>query len=126
MLKVMLVGVVGLFFVGCDTCPRVATVKRSDPQWARFEGQGAKNSCKTDADCVVGGCGGEICAAEPLVSTCEAPKNKPTGSCSCLLGQCQWAKVDCDVKMCPVLCAVGPCPLVPCPDPKPDAGGEIE
>ncbi len=58
------------------------------------EGQCVRNSddaCASDADCVAGGCGGELCF-NPEVSSgvsdcdCEAPAL----GCGCVLGHCTW------------------------------------
>jgi len=59
-------------------------------------GMCVKNSldeCETDADCVAGGCGGELCynsASGNGISTCEC--STPTGptGCGCVAGQCAW------------------------------------
>jgi eight-cysteine-cluster-containing protein len=69
---------------------RAPTVKPTDRYYNRFEGTHAKNDCQTDADCVVGGCSGEVCAAEGVISTCEALPVGPSGACGCVAGQCQW------------------------------------
>ncbi|MEM0475772.1 MAG: eight-cysteine-cluster domain-containing protein [Candidatus Norongarragalinales archaeon] len=53
--------------------------------------------CSTDADCVVGGCSGELCGlrGEELVSTCVwkpeyACFEKTT--CGCVDGKCEWKR----------------------------------
>ena len=51
------------------------------------------HSCETDADCVAGGCGGELCHNPAMgggISTCEC--TAPTGpdGCGCIAGQCAW------------------------------------
>ena len=52
----------------------------------------SNDSCTSDADCVAGGCGGELCynpASGGGVSTCEC--TAPTGpSCGCVDGRCSW------------------------------------
>lgn len=72
----------------CEVCE--ATVDPNDQYYGRFEGTGFNNVCNTDADCMVGGCSGEVCAAESVFTTCEALPYGPTGSCGCLDGLCQW------------------------------------
>ena len=50
------------------------------------------DSCTTDADCMSGGCGGELCYNPAFgggASTCECVK--PTGvGCGCVNGKCAW------------------------------------
>jgi hypothetical protein len=52
----------------------------------------SNDSCSTDADCVTGGCGGELCynpASGGGISTCEC--TSPVGpSCGCVAGRCSW------------------------------------
>src|SRR5262245_3650880 len=80
---------------GCGVCPRRAAVDDTDPLFARFEATRFKNECKQDSDCIVGGCGGEVCAAEPVISTCQVLPRKPAGSCGCVEGACSWFVHDC-------------------------------
>ena len=56
--------------------------------------------CKTDNDCVTGGCSGTLCQskdAEPLMTTCEWREEyacyKQT-SCSCINEKCQWKETQ--------------------------------
>jgi hypothetical protein len=57
-------------------------------------GQCIKNSndaCASDADCAVGGCGGELCFNPEVsggISTCEC--TTPAASCGCVAGKCSW------------------------------------
>jgi hypothetical protein len=60
-------------------------------------GQCVKNSneaCTTDADCVAGGCGGELCYNPAFgggISTCEcAGPGAPVAGCGCVAGKCTW------------------------------------
>lgn len=53
--------------------------------------------CQSDADCITTGCGGQLCASEPRVTTCEwrdeyACYQAPTTSCGCNAGSCGWAQ----------------------------------
>ncbi len=73
--------------VGSASCP---TVDPSNSYYGRFEGLGLDNSCRSDLDCVVGGCSGEVCAAESAFTTCEFIPNGPTGSCGCVNNVCVW------------------------------------
>lgn len=78
---------------GCNTCVC------SNGLWACTRRACAPVECETDADCVVTGCSGQICASEPMASTCEwreeyACYGEPTTSCGCNAGQCGWAQTD--------------------------------
>lgn len=51
----------------------------------------AGHACESDADCVSGGCGGELCFNPALsegISTCEC--GAPQLGCGCVLGTCTW------------------------------------
>src|SRR5690606_31506434 len=48
----------------CVPCEARPSVPEDDPLHDRFEGTGLQNACDTDADCFVGGCSGEVCAAQ--------------------------------------------------------------
>ncbi|MCA9623756.1 MAG: hypothetical protein KC731_32260 [Myxococcales bacterium] len=51
----------------------------------------AGDACQTDADCVSGGCGGELCfnpAVSDGISTCEC--TAPSYACGCVAGVCSW------------------------------------
>jgi eight-cysteine-cluster-containing protein len=60
----------------------------------------ASGDCSSDADCTVTGCSGQICAAEPVVSTCEfRPEyacyaDPEITGCGCNAGRCDWARTD--------------------------------
>jgi len=55
-----------------------------------------KNSndfCSTDADCMGGGCGGELCfnpAVSSGISTCECTAPTNVKGCGCVAGKCTW------------------------------------
>ena len=59
------------------------------------EGGCARNNgdaCSSDADCAVGGCGGEVCYNPQLsegVSTCDCSTPAVSG-CGCVNGTCSW------------------------------------
>jgi hypothetical protein len=78
---------------GCEICACNEPPTGGDRNVA--EGQCIRNSddeCTTDADCVAGGCGGELChnpAAGGGFSTCDC--TSPSGvSCGCVNGRCNW------------------------------------
>jgi hypothetical protein len=53
----------------------------------------SQDACTTDADCVAGGCGGELCFNPALgggISTCECTSPTNVGGCGCLNGHCSW------------------------------------
>lgn len=45
-------------------------------------------SCSNDSDCSASGCGGETCAPEDVVSTCDCVA--PEATCGCVAGSCAW------------------------------------
>lgn len=62
-----------------------------------FCGSSTKTQCQTDADCVSGGCSGQICGSandQGGVSTCEwtdcYDKTKYGVNCGCVAEECQW------------------------------------
>jgi eight-cysteine-cluster-containing protein len=77
------------------SCERAPTVSPRDRYYERFEGIGLANRCATDADCVVGGCSSEVCAAEGAATTCEGLPYGPEGGCGCVAGECVWHRDDC-------------------------------
>lgn len=76
-------------------CERTPTVSVRDRYYERFEGIGLDNACAADADCVIGGCSGEVCAAEGAFTTCEGLPYGPSGACGCVAGQCVWHRDSC-------------------------------
>ena len=71
---------------------RVPAVAPTSPHYAIFEGPSFRNDCHADADCKVGGCGGELCTAEPdVVTACVGYSDQPRdATCGCITGQCMW------------------------------------
>lgn len=74
---------------GCEIC------QCKQPERNVASGMCIKNSfdsCNSDADCVSGGCGGELCFNPAFgggFSTCECVQ--PSGvSCGCVNGKCAW------------------------------------
>lgn len=53
--------------------------------------------CGTDSDCQVTGCSGQVCAPEPVFTTCEwrdeyaCYQDPAITSCGCTAGRCAWA-----------------------------------
>jgi len=78
---------------GCNTCSCT-----EDGTWSCTEMVCAR-LCDTDADCLVTGCSGQICASEHVFTTCEfrdeyacySPQNT---SCGCIDGLCGWDPTD--------------------------------
>ena len=78
-----------------------ATSSALDPQAlyapcrVRVEGPEADGECSADADCVKGGCSGEVCATpkslEGMMGTCEVlPCFEVLQACGCNDGRCTW------------------------------------
>lgn len=62
----------------------------------RVENPQAEGECTTDADCVKGGCGSEVCtttvAAADIMTTCEDRLCfKVLDTCGCNAGACSWS-----------------------------------
>ena len=94
-------------------CGREASVDPMDPNASRYEAPRANNACRADDDCVVGGCGGEICAAEAVNGPCDVVP-QPEGACGCVRGQCIWYVDQCGAPD-PVECSsVAPGEYGPC------------
>lgn len=50
-------------------------------------------ACTTDADCVSGGCGGELCYNASFgvgISPCDCSTPQNVGGCGCVSGKCSW------------------------------------
>lgn len=85
------VGATRLADDGCNTC--VCTEERG---WAcTLHVCPADNSCETAADCMVTGCSGEVCAAQPVETSCMEPSAAgcfgSATTCDCIEGACAWA-----------------------------------
>ncbi len=74
------------------TGARTPLLAPGSENYDRFEGTSFQNACGSDSDCVTGGCSGEVCAAEPVTSTCDVQPTKPAGKCGCVDGLCVWYK----------------------------------
>lgn len=78
-------------------------------EWAFFRGECqkgvgeddfcgyAQGTCKTNSDCIVGGCSSQVCQSksqDPVVTTCEFREcykaEKYNLSCQCVENNCQW------------------------------------
>jgi hypothetical protein len=78
-----------------DCCADYAT--QCEGERTPASGQCVRNSdesCTTDADCAVGGCGGELCYNPSFgggISTCDcAGPGAPVTGCGCVAGKCTW------------------------------------
>jgi eight-cysteine-cluster-containing protein len=71
---------------------RIPAVPPTSPHYAAFEGPSFRNDCGADADCKIGGCGGELCTAEAdVVTACVGYTDQPRdATCGCVSGQCLW------------------------------------
>ncbi len=79
---------------GCNTCSC-----DESGRWGCTEMSCPSAECVSDDDCFVGGCSGQLCAAEPLSSTCEwtqeyACYDDEITSCGCFEGRCGWEQTD--------------------------------
>lgn len=65
-------------------------------QSCESEADCADSECASDADCMVTGCSGQVCASQPVITTCEfrpeyACYRDPTiTTCGCDGGRCGW------------------------------------
>lgn len=53
----------------------------------------SQDECQTDADCMAGGCGGELCfnpAVSDGITTCDCGAPTNVNGCGCVSGQCTW------------------------------------
>ncbi len=79
---------------GCNTC-----FCDDDGSWACTE-MGCVGECVTDDDCVVSGCSGQLCGAEPMDSDCAwydeyaCYQDEAITTCGCNDGVCGWAETD--------------------------------
>lgn len=65
----------------------------------KFCGSSTYGKCTSDANCLAGGCSGQVCQSkdeEPIITTCEWEDCYDAGkfglNCKCLNNQCQWAE----------------------------------
>ncbi len=72
--------------------PDAAEPDAGEPDAGRtvFEGPCARRlgTCTEDSDCMASGCGGETCASEEIISTCDC--TMPAATCGCVDGMCNW------------------------------------
>ena len=53
----------------------------------------SEDECSTDADCMAGGCGGEVCFNPDVssgISTCDCTSPQGVTGCGCVNGSCSW------------------------------------
>ncbi len=77
----------------------ISTFDFSDDKVVDFCGISTFGECSSDADCIIGGCSGQVCQSkneEPAVTTCEYKGCFNTENyglkCKCAAKKCQWAK----------------------------------
>ena len=70
-----------------------------------FCGTSTKGSCASSADCVTGGCSGQVCQSkneEPVITTCEwtgcYDETQYGLSCKCVENKCQWSGEETAIK----------------------------
>ena len=66
-------------------------------EFSSFCGRSTGGPCRSDEDCIRGGCSGQVCQSkheEPVVTTCEWKEcydaEKYGARCMCVNGRCQW------------------------------------
>ncbi len=81
------------------TPPRPAPPRDDGIDSGAFCGSSTYGTCESSADCVVGGCSGQVCGSkfdEPRGTTCEYRACYDAASyglgCGCVKNRCQWAK----------------------------------
>ncbi len=93
---------------GCTVCPPddPNCVETDVVKFCQSDGSCSSNQpscedkpeCQQDSDCVVSGCSGQVCAAEPQATTCEWREEyacyQEYGDCGCNEGSCGWAQTD--------------------------------
>ncbi|NHW24231.1 MAG: DUF333 domain-containing protein [Archaeoglobales archaeon] len=83
---------IGVEFVGLS-----GEAKKLEKRSSEFCGWSTHASCKSDADCKVGGCSGQVCmgVSEDIATTCEWKDcYNPSGmKCGCVNNECQWIKI---------------------------------
>lgn len=87
----------GLILVsGCNESESLKneSVYTKHENFARFELPQVAGECRSDSQCIIGGCNGETCTAkEAKVTTCDVPKGMKSGvSCKCINQGCIWTK----------------------------------
>jgi eight-cysteine-cluster-containing protein len=93
----------GLALLGLTTCltspdppADTACLQGTEPLFARYEAIGQANDCRNDSQCVMGGCSSEVCAAVPVVTTCEVvptpQRDFGCRACGCVQGTCRWVR----------------------------------
>ncbi|MCX8172966.1 MAG: eight-cysteine-cluster domain-containing protein [Archaeoglobaceae archaeon] len=62
-----------------------------------FCGWSTYGECKSDAECVIDGCSGQVCRSvleEPVITTCEwRDCYRNSVRCACINSACQWVKI---------------------------------
>jgi len=90
-------GIAGMFETKCVS-HQCKIVKKEENG---FCGWSTGGECESDADCMAGGCSGQVCQSKkeaPVVTTCEYRECYSAAnyglSCSCVNNKCEWSKSD--------------------------------
>jgi len=89
---------VALLFLAFASCASAqAPQKTAKDAESGFCGSSTRGPCQSDADCLAGGCGGQVCQSktEPAqITTCEYRDcynaAKYSQACGCVEHRCQW------------------------------------
>lgn len=60
--------------------------------------EGLGGECISDTDCIISGCSGQVCASEPVITTCEwlaeyaCYQDPGITTCRCIMGACGWSQ----------------------------------
>jgi eight-cysteine-cluster-containing protein len=83
---------------GAATPPRDGGARLDPPPATGFCGTSSGSACRADADCVAGGCSGQVCLAArdagDVMTTCEWRDCYDAArfgvACGCVGGRCAW------------------------------------
>jgi len=91
---VILIVIIGIF-IGVGSF--IYQSQQKPEQLTKFCGTSTNGQCSSDADCMIGGCSGQVCQSkseEPIITTCEYTdcyNPQPYGlTCGCKASKCQW------------------------------------
>jgi len=106
---------------------RKPAIPASHPMYNRLEGTHLNNACKSDSECLTGGCSSEVCSAEKSVTTtCEVIEGVPEGaSCGCVANTCIWVQGSGKAPVKPPTDKLSTKTAKPTPKPKPKPKGGV-